>query len=119
MKTILIAAFAVLMNCQIGSALECYSCDYGTCLFPTTTTCGLLEVCATQTSGSDFLNLKKRGCINPLNCMKEYTESYGGVSVKTTASCCITNLCNSAVSPRMTLYTLILPLVALWLAKMA
>ncbi|MEE6520262.1 hypothetical protein FKM82_018101, partial [Ascaphus truei] len=103
-----------------GHTLDCYTCDFGTCLFPSKTSCGLLEVCGTETSTTaGFLNFKKKSCVSPLNCLSESSTTYAGVTVKTSASCCLTDLCNSAAIPAVSLVTGIATLLALWLAKLS
>ncbi|XP_053545139.1 lymphocyte antigen 6 complex locus protein G6d-like [Bombina bombina] len=109
----------VLLSCHIGHALQCYSCDYGACLFPSKITCGALEVCATLTSSlTDFLSFKNKGCLNPVNCLSEVSETYLGVTVTTKPSCCFTNLCNSAVTPGVSIITGTAAVVALWLVHL-
>ncbi|MEE6511175.1 hypothetical protein FKM82_017653 [Ascaphus truei] len=117
-KCLMVVVF--LLSCHIGHTLDCYKCDFGTCLFPSKTSCGLLEVCATETAtAAGFLNFKKKSCMNSPNCLSESSTTYVGVTVKTSASCCLTDLCNSAAIPRMSLVTGIAALLALWVAKLS
>ncbi|KAM4642668.1 uncharacterized protein O3C94_016970 [Discoglossus pictus] len=119
MKTLITSLLIVLLACQMGHTLDCYTCEYGICLIPIKTSCGLLEVCVTETSGSEYINLKRKGCISPFYCLKESSQSYAGITVTTTATCCITNLCNSAASSKMSLVTCLSALAAILLAKMS
>uniref|UniRef100_A0A8C5QXT3 UPAR/Ly6 domain-containing protein n=1 Tax=Leptobrachium leishanense TaxID=445787 RepID=A0A8C5QXT3_9ANUR len=64
------------------------------------------------------LPLEKKGCINPAQCSLESNETYLGMTVKSTPSCCITDLCNSAAMPRVSAITGIALLVTLWLSKL-
>uniref|UniRef100_A0A8C5QXN3 UPAR/Ly6 domain-containing protein n=1 Tax=Leptobrachium leishanense TaxID=445787 RepID=A0A8C5QXN3_9ANUR len=97
-----------------GQALECYECGYAGCLFPSKKTCGFLESCVTYKTVTTI----KKGCINPTQCLSESSETYMGITKKTTPSCCITNLCNSAAMPRVSAITGIALLVTLWLSKL-
>ncbi|XP_053328884.1 sperm acrosome membrane-associated protein 4-like [Spea bombifrons] len=117
MKMLLTACFIVLLSCQIGQALDCYKCEYGTCLTPTKMTCGTLETCVTYTAQTGGLSLKKKGCTSPTNCMTGTSETYMGITVTTSPSCCITNLCNSAFTPRVSAVTGLAVLLSLWMAK--
>ncbi|KAM9326392.1 uncharacterized protein PAF06_002590 [Gastrophryne carolinensis] len=112
-----VVVVTLLLGCHIGQALECYSCDFGTCLLPSKKTCGLTEVCNTQTAKAGYLNLKKRSCISPLQCVSESTVTYLGVDVKTTNNCCITNLCNSSAAPKVSVITGIAAVLALLFTK--
>ncbi|XP_053545137.1 sperm acrosome membrane-associated protein 4 [Bombina bombina] len=118
MNSLLIAVF-VLLSCHIGHTLDCYSCDYGTCLFPSTISCTGTQVCLTETSSlTDLLKMKKKGCIDLLSCNSDSSVTHLGISVKTRTSCCMTNLCNSAVTPRVSVVTGIAAVVALCFAKL-
>ncbi|CAH2314367.1 Hypothetical predicted protein [Pelobates cultripes] len=118
MKTFMTVLIFVILSSHLGHSLECYQCDYGTCLVPSKTTCGLLESCVTYTSTAAGVSLKKKGCVSPTQCFTESSETYLGLTVKTTPSCCITNLCNSAITPRLSAVTGIAVLVSLWLVKL-
>ncbi|KAM4640601.1 uncharacterized protein O3C94_015207 [Discoglossus pictus] len=119
MRTVLLA-LGVLLICDIGHTLECYSCDYGTCLFPSKITCSGVEVCVTEKSSvTEYLSLKKKGCMDPVKCLSDSSVTYVGVTVTTKPSCCITNLCNSATMPRVSLITAVCAVVAIWLVKMS
>ncbi|KAM4696437.1 uncharacterized protein WCC33_015198 [Rhinophrynus dorsalis] len=110
--------FLLLLSCQIGHALECYKCEYGTCLLPAKTTCGLLEICVTETAKVGYVNLKKRGCTSPANCLTDSTVTYAGIAVTTSPSCCLTDLCNSAAKSRVSVFTCLSALMAFVLAKL-
>ncbi|XP_056396047.1 sperm acrosome membrane-associated protein 4 [Hyla sarda] len=112
----LIAAL-LLLSCHIGHTLDCYQCDYGTCLFPSKTSCGLLQVCGTETANSGYLNLKQKGCLSPTDCLSDSSVTYLGVTVATTRSCCLTSLCNSAAAPKVSVLTGIATMLALAVAK--
>ncbi|KAG9470774.1 sperm acrosome membrane-associated protein 4 [Eleutherodactylus coqui] len=114
---ILIASL-LLLSCHIGQALECYSCDYGTCLLPSKTSCGLLQVCGTETATTSNIGLKKKGCLNPTDCLTDSSVTYLGLTVTTTRSCCLTNLCNSATAPKVSVITGLATILALVVAKL-
>ncbi|XP_069602598.1 sperm acrosome membrane-associated protein 4-like isoform X1 [Ranitomeya imitator] len=116
-KGVIIAGLLLLSCCHIGQALDCYSCDYGTCLFPSKTTCSFLQSCGTETAKAGYVGLKKKGCINLTDCMSESSVTYLGLTVTTTRSCCITNLCNTAAVPKVSAITGIAAILALVLAK--
>ncbi|MEE6511176.1 hypothetical protein FKM82_017654 [Ascaphus truei] len=109
----------LLLSCQIGHALNCYKCDFGTCLSPPITSCKIGDGCSTETPTADFINMKQKGCMDPLTCGSETSTTYNGATVKTASSCCFIDLCNSAATPRMSLVTGLAALVALWLAKLS
>ncbi|KAM4641232.1 uncharacterized protein O3C94_015612 [Discoglossus pictus] len=117
MMSVLISLGALLIS-HIDQVLICYSCDYGTCHIPSKTICSGLEVCVTETSGlNDFLSLKKKGCMDPFKCFSDSSITFLGVTVTTKPSCCITNLCNSATMPRVSLITVVCAVVAVWLVN--
>ncbi|XP_063287499.1 sperm acrosome membrane-associated protein 4-like [Pelobates fuscus] len=118
MKILMTVLIFLILSSQLVHSLECYQCDYGTCLVPSTKTCGFLESCVTYTSTAVGIPMKKKGCVNPLQCFAEASFTYLGATVTSTPSCCITNLCNSAVTPRLSAVTGIAVLVSLWLAKL-
>ncbi|KAM4019254.1 LOW QUALITY PROTEIN: sperm acrosome membrane-associated protein 4-like [Anomaloglossus baeobatrachus] len=101
----------------IRQALVCYSCDYGTCLI-LKTTCGFIQFCGTETAKAGYIGMKKKGCIDPTDCLTESSVSYMGITVTTTRSCCFTELCNSAAAPKVSMITGVAVLLALAFAKM-
>lgn len=115
----LLIASVLLLSCHIGHTLDCYSCDYGTCLFPSKTSCGFLQICGTETAKAGYLNMKQKGCVNPTDCLTDSSVSYLGVTVTTTRSCCITDLCNSAAAPKVSVLTGIATMLALLLARLS
>ncbi|XP_069798813.1 sperm acrosome membrane-associated protein 4 isoform X3 [Dendropsophus ebraccatus] len=117
-KVALIAGL-LLLSCHIGHTLDCYSCDYGTCLIPSKTSCGLLQLCGTETAKAGYLDLKRKGCLNPGDCLTDSSVTYLGMTVTTTRSCCLTSLCNSAAAPKVSVISGIAAIVALVLAKMS
>ncbi|XP_063791812.1 sperm acrosome membrane-associated protein 4 [Pseudophryne corroboree] len=119
MKGCVITCVLLLLSSHIGHAMECYSCDYGICLFPTKETCGLLQICGTETAKTGNLNLRKKGCLGPTECLTESSVTYMGVTVTTTRSCCVTNLCNSAVTPKVSFITGIAAMLAVLLPKLS
>ncbi|XP_063289320.1 sperm acrosome membrane-associated protein 4 [Pelobates fuscus] len=118
MKTLITGLFFVLLSFHLAHSLECYQCDYGTCLIKSKVNCGPLESCVTYSATVAGITLRKRGCATPTQCITESSETYTGVTVKTTPSCCISELCNSAITPRLSAVTGIAVLVALWFAKL-
>ncbi|KAM3910715.1 lymphocyte antigen 6 complex locus protein G6d [Leptodactylus fuscus] len=112
-----LVASLLLLGCHIGHAMECYSCDYGTCLFPMKTSCSPLQVCGTATAKTGNIGLKQKGCLNAIECLTESSVTYIGMTITTTRSCCITNLCNSAAAPKVSVITGIATMLALVLAK--
>uniref|UniRef100_A0A8C5QZ58 UPAR/Ly6 domain-containing protein n=1 Tax=Leptobrachium leishanense TaxID=445787 RepID=A0A8C5QZ58_9ANUR len=106
------------LRTSVLAALQCYECDYAGCLFPSKKTCGLLESCVTYKATFGVISVSKKGCINPTQCWLETSETYLGITAKTTPSCCITDLCNSAAMPRVSAITGIALLVTLWLSKL-
>ncbi|CAN2391182.1 hypothetical protein PRIEUP_LOCUS1221 [Pristimantis euphronides] len=112
-------ASLLLMSCHIGHAIDCYACDYGLCLFPGTTSCSFPQMCGTETATTGYIGMKKKGCVDPLNCLTESSVTYLGVTVKTKRSCCLTNLCNSAAAPKVSVITGIAAVLALVLAKLS
>ncbi|CAH2314366.1 Hypothetical predicted protein [Pelobates cultripes] len=115
MKTMITVLFFVLLSFQSGHSLECFQCDYGTCLIKYKAVCGLMQSCITYTSTIVGVSLKKRGCATPVECATEVSKTFLGANVKTTAHCCFTDFCNSAVVPRLSAVTGIAVLVVLWL----
>nr|DBA20544.1 TPA: hypothetical protein GDO54_017309 [Pyxicephalus adspersus] len=114
----IVICFFGLLACHLGGAMECYTCGFGTCTFPQTKTCGLLEVCLTETASVGSLYLKKKSCAAPTQCLQESEETYTGIKVKTTPECCATDLCNSAVTTSASLASFIAILVSLWVARL-
>nr|DBA20543.1 TPA: hypothetical protein GDO54_017308 [Pyxicephalus adspersus] len=110
----------LLLSCHIGHTLDCYSCDYGICIAPSKESCSFGQVCATETAkdNTGFLNLKKKGCTSLTDCLSESSVTYLGYTVTTTRSCCITNLCNSAVTPKVSVVTGVAAIVAFLLTKL-
>ncbi|KAM5146439.1 uncharacterized protein ACMZJ9_013649 [Mantella aurantiaca] len=110
----------LLLSCHIGHAINCYSCEYGLCLTPSTDSCSFGQVCGTETAkdNAGFLNLKKKGCTSLTDCLGESSVTYLGYTVTTTRSCCITNLCNSAVSPKVSIVTGVAAMVAFLFTKL-
>ncbi|XP_063287500.1 CD59 glycoprotein-like [Pelobates fuscus] len=91
--------FFILLSCQIGNSLRCYACVEDEC---TITTCFAGQACGkTVTNG-----LHAKMCVPQQICDFSVNE------VKT--YCCHSDLCNSAVSARMSFVTVIAALVALW-----
>ncbi|CAJ0965953.1 unnamed protein product [Ranitomeya imitator] len=111
-------AFFTILACHLGNALECYTCDYGTCAIPSKSKCDLLDVCLTETMKSGSLSLKKKSCSSPTNCLKDSETTYAGVKVTTTPSCCYSHLCNSATIPSASILTAISILISLWVARL-
>ncbi|XP_073497825.1 CD59 glycoprotein-like [Phyllobates terribilis] len=116
-KGVILAGLLLLSCCHIGQALVCYSCDYGLCLFPSTTNCGLLQSCGTETAKAGYIGMKKKGCINFTDCQTESSVTYMGLTVTTKRSCCFTDLCNSAAAPKVSAITGVATILALVLAK--
>ncbi|XP_044124356.1 sperm acrosome membrane-associated protein 4 [Bufo gargarizans] len=116
-KGFLIASL-LLLSCHIGHTLDCYSCDYGTCLIPSKLSCGVLQICGTDTAKAGYIGMKKKACVYPTECLTESSVSYLGVTVTTTRSCCFTDLCNSATAPKVSVLTGIAAILSLVLAKL-
>ncbi|XP_053329017.1 lymphocyte antigen 6 complex locus protein G6d-like [Spea bombifrons] len=109
----------LLVSCQIGHTLDCYSCDYGTCLIPIKTSCGTLEVCVTETAKvAGFINFKRKGCMNPLSCLTDSSVTFAGATLTTSPSCCFSNLCNSAVASSASVISVIAATTVLWVARL-
>ncbi|XP_063791811.1 lymphocyte antigen 6B-like [Pseudophryne corroboree] len=107
-----------LLTFHLGHAMNCYTCGYGTCLTPSTTSCGLLEVCLTQTITVASLPVKKKSCSSPSKCVGSTQTTYLGITVTETPSCCFTDLCNSAAMPSVSIVTGIAVLLSLWVARL-
>ncbi|XP_018420286.1 PREDICTED: lymphocyte antigen 6 complex locus protein G6d-like isoform X2 [Nanorana parkeri] len=120
MYTVMITAALLLLSCHRGHTIECYSCDYGLCLAPSKDSCSFGQVCGTETAkdNTGFLNLKKKGCTSLSDCLSESSVSYLGITVTTTRSCCITSLCNSAATPKVSIVTGVAAIVAFLLTKL-
>ncbi|CAI9597996.1 unnamed protein product [Staurois parvus] len=117
-KWIVICFFA-LQACHLGGALDCYTCPFGTCFAPTKKTCELLQVCKTETARTGDLYLKKKSCSALTQCVGESEETYmNTIKVKTTSECCITDLCNSAVTTSASFATAIAVLMSMWVARL-
>ncbi|XP_063289322.1 lymphocyte antigen 6 complex locus protein G6d-like [Pelobates fuscus] len=116
----IIAVFlALLLSCQIGHTLDCYTCEYGICLLPIKKTCGTFEVCVTETSKlGGVVNMKSKGCMNPFNCMTDSSVSIGGITMTTSPSCCFSSLCNAAVTPRVSIISAMAAILSLWICRM-
>ncbi|XP_056394836.1 prostate stem cell antigen-like [Hyla sarda] len=110
--------FFTILACHWGDALECYTCGYGACSFPSKTTCAGLEVCLTETIQTGEAYLKKKSCSSPTNCLEGSETTYLGVKVTTTPSCCYTDLCNSASIPSASILTVIAIFMSLWVARL-
>ncbi|KAE8585373.1 hypothetical protein XENTR_v10021295 [Xenopus tropicalis] len=116
----------VLLLCSnVGHAMDCYKCDYGACLFPSVTSCQFGQVCMTQTAStsslplvSDLVTLRRKDCLSILACGSEASDTYLGVTVKATRTCCYSNLCNSAIKTSMSAVTSVALLVALCFTKL-
>ncbi|XP_077316358.1 lymphocyte antigen 6B-like [Lithobates pipiens] len=117
-KWIVISFFA-LLACQLGGALDCYTCPFGLCSVPSKSTCDLLQVCKTETASLGALYLKKKTCSSLTQCTGESEETYmNSVKVKTKAECCITDLCNSAATTSASFATVIAVLVTSWATRL-
>lgn len=116
-KWIAVTFFTVLA-CNLGIALECYKCDFGTCTFPSKATCGALEVCLTETAKTGPISMKQKSCSAPTNCMGESQKTYAGVTVTTTPACCTSDLCNSAAIPSASFLSVIAIFVSIWVARL-
>ncbi|KAM9324933.1 uncharacterized protein PAF06_001040 [Gastrophryne carolinensis] len=114
-KWIAIGFFA-LLTCQLGVALECYTCDFGTCTFPSTKACSLLEVCLTEKASYGKMEIQKKSCASPSQCIGEREDTYMGFKVTKKPTCCITELCNSAVKASTSVATSIAALLSLCIA---
>ncbi|CAH2314374.1 Hypothetical predicted protein [Pelobates cultripes] len=102
MKHLLAVLFVILLSCQTGHALQCYTCALGNCV---TSTCPSGQVCGKVVSSFGTVKV----CLSQDTC---------GVSEQGIATyCCSTDLCNSAVSAKMSFVTVIAALVALWVTK--
>ncbi|XP_069798817.1 prostate stem cell antigen-like isoform X2 [Dendropsophus ebraccatus] len=110
--------FFTILACHMGHAIQCYTCGYGTCLLPSKTSCGLLEVCLTETIKTGPATLDKKSCSSPDNCLKSSETTYAGIKVTTTPSCCYTDLCNSASIPSASILTAIAIFLSLWVARL-
>ncbi|XP_063289321.1 CD59 glycoprotein-like [Pelobates fuscus] len=119
MKTLVTVLLFVLWSFQLGHSLECFSCTTGFCLIPSKTACGLLESCISYTYTAAGLSLKKKGCGNSTECDTDDFETNVGAIMKTRHYCCDTDLCNSAITSRLSAVTGIAVLVALWLFKLS
>lgn len=109
----------VLLGCHLGHAIDCYSCDYGVCILPSKESCSFGQVCGTETAkdNSGLLNLKKKGCTSLTDCLTESSVSYLGYQVTTKRSCCVTSLCNSAATPKVSIVTGVASVIAFLFAK--
>ncbi|XP_040179448.1 lymphocyte antigen 6 complex locus protein G6d-like [Rana temporaria] len=109
----------MLLGCHLGHAIDCYSCVYGVCILPPKESCSFGQVCGTETAkdNAGLLNLKKKGCISLTDCLSESSVSYLGYTVTTKRSCCLTSLCNSAATPKVSIVTGVAGMIALLLAK--
>ncbi|XP_063791810.1 prostate stem cell antigen-like [Pseudophryne corroboree] len=116
-KWIAIALIA-LLACQLGDAVKCYTCPYTTCLTPSTTNCGAMEVCLTKTIVVGQLPIKQKSCSSPDKCVGSSETTYVGIKVTETPSCCSTDLCNSAAMPSVSIVTGIAVLLSLWVARL-
>ncbi|OCT67907.1 lymphocyte antigen 6A-2/6E-1 [Xenopus laevis] len=116
----LIIIALLLLSSNAAHAVDCYKCDYGACLFPTVKSCSFGEVCMTQTASTSSLpiTVHKRDCLSLLSCGSESSETYLGVTVKATRSCCYSNLCNSAIKSKVSVVTGVAALLALCFTKL-
>ncbi|PIO28365.1 hypothetical protein AB205_0185740 [Aquarana catesbeiana] len=114
-KYFLLAVLAFLLNCQAGSALECYECG-GDCKSITKVKCpfeGMRCMSVTVKAGNEEQKIKT--CVPNAICNTDYSIP-GYVSAKPT--CCDTNLCNSAFKHVMSLGTaVLLALVSLYTSQ--
>uniref|UniRef100_A0A8C5QX63 UPAR/Ly6 domain-containing protein n=1 Tax=Leptobrachium leishanense TaxID=445787 RepID=A0A8C5QX63_9ANUR len=94
-----------------GHALECYSCEYGTCMVQLKENCGILEVCATETAKV------KKGCMNPLNCLTDSSVTFAGATMTSSPSCCYSSLCNAAAVPKVSVMSGMAAMFALWVSR--
>lgn len=65
------------------------------------------------------LYLKKKSCSDVTQCNGGSEETYlSSITVKTTPECCMTDLCNSAVTTSASFATAIAVLVSLWATRL-
>ncbi|XP_075690597.1 lymphocyte antigen 6 complex locus protein G6d-like [Rhinoderma darwinii] len=111
-------AFFTILACHLGNALECYTCDFALCAFPSKTSCGALEVCMTEKIQTAQISLNKKSCSAPTKCGQGSETTYAGIKFTTTPSCCFTDLCNSAAIPSASILTTIAVFISLWVARL-
>ncbi|XP_063289325.1 long neurotoxin homolog TA-bm16-like [Pelobates fuscus] len=106
MKHLLPVIFVILLSCQTGYALQCYTCDVGLCdTNSTIVTCQSGAVCGKLTSSG----YSAKVCAPTSIC----DTTVSGIRTY----CCSTDLCNSAVSAKVSFVTVIAALVALRMTK--
>ncbi|XP_053328520.1 alpha-neurotoxin homolog 1-like [Spea bombifrons] len=104
MKGLVTISLLVLLSCQIGYSLRCYVCAHDNCQ---QMTCLDGQVCGKVTANG----VTAKSCVPANTC----DNSIDGVK----AYCCSTDLCNSAVSTRMSFGTIIAVLVVFWVTKLS
>ncbi|KAM9326507.1 uncharacterized protein PAF06_002719 [Gastrophryne carolinensis] len=98
--------------------LMCYSCDY-MCITNTSVRCAAEEVCVTKSATFAGMTMRKYGCTNSSVCNTQTSEEVERSLVKVSNYCCTSNLCNSAATPRLPVFTAIGGLLFLWIAKLS
>ncbi|CAH2314371.1 Hypothetical predicted protein [Pelobates cultripes] len=103
----LFTVFFILTSCQIGNSLICYKCDESghTCANLSVTNCYSGEACGQVT----YQNYVLKDCVPTIIC----GASIEGIKTH----CCYSDLCNSAVSARMSFKILLTILVIWWIIK--
>ncbi|XP_068105508.1 lymphocyte antigen 6 complex locus protein G6d-like [Hyperolius riggenbachi] len=113
-----VIGFLAVLAGHLGDGLQCYTCNYDGCSYPSIQTCGASEVCLTQTAKQKDLYLQRKFCASSTECVEEAEDNILGVDMKTTIECCSEHLCNSAVKTSVSVATGIAVLVSLWAAKL-
>ncbi|CAJ0965957.1 unnamed protein product [Ranitomeya imitator] len=118
MQTPQLIYLTVLIACgtQTVTSLNCFQCSDPQCKNPTTTTCPARNHCFSLAFSQFNAEVAIKGCSPPELCNHRPPLVPPGVSYK--SSCCDTNLCNSAITNKMSLVSAgVLVLVSLHVSR--
>ncbi|XP_077142035.1 uncharacterized protein LOC143806022 [Ranitomeya variabilis] len=116
MKTIISLVFILLMSSQMVSSLRCYICQDSDCSELCTTTCSEGKICRSVSYSVVGVESVAKGCYNKDKCDERPSYVPDGVSFE--SSCCDSNLCNSAITNKMSFIAAsVLVLVSLYASR--
>ncbi|KAM4019493.1 uncharacterized protein ACNLHF_000196 [Anomaloglossus baeobatrachus] len=115
-KHLIFLTILILSSSQTVTSLQCYECSDLTCKNQYTTNCPGDQKCFLVSYTYGNTNFAVKSCISPAMCIKP--PSYIPSEVVYSLKCCSTDLCNSAVTNKMSLVSAgFLVLVSLYSSK--
>ncbi|KAM4019946.1 lymphocyte antigen 6E-like [Anomaloglossus baeobatrachus] len=103
MNTVISLVLTLLLGSQLATSLRCFQCSDPTCSELCTKTCSDGNVCMSLSYTVGKFESVEKGCIRSKDCDAQPSKVPDGVSYE--LSCCDWEMCNSAITNKMSLIT--------------